>query len=118
MTTNNEKIRFIAFTKINCAPCMLSVPKLNELYKEIPEIDILAIYPVDDINTLKSYKKSKKIEYPILPTYITVSDLYNITGYPAFYLVDKNGIIQFAQSGYGEGSKEKFKEAIEKLLKE
>lgn len=30
----------------------------------------------------------------------------------------KSGIIQFVQSGYGEDSKEKFKEAIEKLLKE
>lgn len=117
MKESNDKIKFITFTKINCAPCMLSVPKLNELYKEFPGIDILAIYPLDDKKTLDSYKKSKKIEYPILPTDTSVSDLYNIVGYPAFYLVDKNGIIQFVQPGYGEGSKEKFKEAIEKLLK-
>jgi peroxiredoxin len=117
MKESNDKVRFLAFTKINCAPCMLSVPKLNELYKEFPGIDILAIYPLDDKKTLENYKKSKKIEYPILPTDKSISDKYNVVGYPAFYLVDKNGIIQFVQSGYGEGSKEKFKAAIEKLLK-
>jgi thiol-disulfide isomerase/thioredoxin len=117
MKESNDKIRLLAITKINCAPCMLSVPKLNELCKEFPGIDILAIYPLDDRKTLESYKKSKKIVYPILPTDKNVSDLYNVSGYPAFFLVDKNGVIQFVQSGYGEGSKEKFKEAIEKLLK-
>lgn len=118
MKESNDKISFIAFTKINCAPCMLSVTKLNELYKEFPQIDILAIYPVDDKKTLENYKKTKNIEYPILPTTLTISDSYNVVGFPSFYLVDKNDVIQFVQPGYGEGSKEKFKGAIEKLLKE
>jgi peroxiredoxin len=117
MSYSNNKIRFLVFTKINCSPCMQSIAYLNELFKNYPDIDVLAIYAKDDAKSLKKYKKSHKIEYPILPATSDLTNLYHVNLYPTFYLVDKNGIIQFVQSGYGEGSKEKFKKAIEKLLK-
>lgn len=116
MKKSNEKIGFLVFTKIKCSPCMQSIPFLNELHKNYPNIDILAIYAIDDVKSIKKHKNSHQIEYPILSTTSTLTDLYHVNLYPTFYLVDKSGVIQFVQSGYGEGSKEKFKEAIEKLI--
>lgn len=117
MKKSNDKIRFLVFTKIQCSHCMLAIPYLNDLHRNYSDIDVIAIYAKDKKDSVRKYQKLMKIEYPILPASSALTDLYHVNLYPTFFLVDKNGIIQFVQPGYGEGSKEKFKEAIEKLLK-
>ncbi len=41
---------------------------------------------------------------------------YNIYGFPTLYIIDKNGIIQYAEPGFNENLQQTLEEEINKLL--
>lgn len=117
MSNSNQKVRLLVFSSINCAPCQLATPKLNELQIEYPEVEIIAIYPLDDKLSLEKYINKHKVVYPIIASNKDFAEKYNISGYPTFYIIDQNGIIKYSQAGYGEGTKKILKDEIMKLTK-
>lgn len=116
MSNSNKKARILVFSSVNCTPCQLATPKLNELQMEIPEIEIISIYPLDDKLTLEKYVKKQNVVYPIIASNKDIAEKYSISGYPTFYIIDQNGIIRYSQAGYGKGTKEILKELIKKVI--
>lgn len=107
---------FLIFSEIGCVPCQFAIPKIKDLIKNYPQINVYSVYPVDKKEALVKYAKKEEIKYPILCNAKSTGKDYLVNGYPTFFLIDKDGILIYTASGYGEGSYKKWALEIEKLL--
>jgi len=100
------KVVLIDFFYKSCYPCMLALPKLEALYEKYKEkgLVVVGIDPVDKKeDDMGSFLSKRGVRYTVLLGGKDVSKDYHISGYPTMYLIDKNGKIVYAISGYGIG---------------
>ena len=72
--------------------------------------------PIDKTVSVAIYEKIYEIKYPV---YIDANSLpakYQITGYPCFYFIDKNGKITNAFAGYSDDFETEASSIIDNLL--
>jgi peroxiredoxin len=103
------KIVLLDFTATWCGWCEKQAPDLVELYKNYSRkgFTVLSIDCKEDLQTVKNKYSVNKNVYPILLDQSgDIANSYSIQGYPAFFLIDKNGNIAYNQSGYKEDMKD------------
>jgi thiol-disulfide isomerase/thioredoxin len=88
----------IWFTK--CAPCVASIPELNHLAKQFPEIVFLSV-TFDEPKVIDSFLDKMVMYYPIGsdPTEKTIL-AYGVSSFPETFLIDENGIIKWQGSPF------------------
>ena len=116
----NSKVILIQFTGIGCGFCHLSVPFLNSLIKEYEQSD-LGLIAIETWNNdpeiIKRYISNNHIAYPYLLAKSENIRQYQISGVPAFYILDKNRIIRKVIKGYSKDSTDKeIRDAINALI--
>ncbi|MEQ8625837.1 MAG: TlpA disulfide reductase family protein [Vicingaceae bacterium] len=86
------------FTK--CAPCVASIPKLNGLSRQYPEVVFLSI-SFDDKSTINSFLEKLQLFYPVGsdPTMKTI-DSYGVTLFPETFVIDQKGFIKWQGSPF------------------
>lgn len=86
------------FTK--CAPCVASIPKLNELAKQFPEIVFISI-SFEKEEPINDFLEKMVMYYPVGsdPTETIIKN-FGVLAYPETFLIDKNGIIQWQGSPF------------------
>jgi len=67
------------------------------------------VNPEDSKERMVSYMKKLKIPFPVLTDAKTVGEQYGVNGYPTFFLINEDGIIESVQSGYSESFINSFK---------
>jgi peroxiredoxin len=112
------KPAFLIFSEIGCVPCMLSIPRINDLMKKYSNINFVSIYPKDKKESLEKMAKSKNIIFDILYNSSQTGKDYYISGYPSFFLIDSKGRLRYKTSGYGDNSEKKWEEEFNKLINE
>jgi thiol-disulfide isomerase/thioredoxin len=89
-----------------CGPCRMSMPLLERLQKEFPStLILLAINLQDTKDEVKDfvYKMGLKSQI-LLDEDGTVGQTYGAGTIPLEVLIDKEGIVRFAQNGFDPGS--------------
>lgn len=115
------KIVILDFWYMSCYPCTVAVPHLNEIQEKYKDkVVVLGVNPVDTdekaVNKIPDFIKRTGLIYSIATiNQQTVKD-YNIYGFPTLYIIDKNGVIQYAEPGFNENLQQTLKEEINKLL--
>jgi thiol-disulfide isomerase/thioredoxin len=91
-----------------CPPCIKSIPQLNIIYEKY-ESKGLKLFGINNIDTdsiskdlLISLCKKENINYPIVLTDKSISEKYNVIGYPTFYIINKKGKIEYSKVGYSK----------------
>ena len=84
-----------------CIPCRLTMPVLEDLSRQYPEIVLLGVSldrsRSDAVAYLDSREESSLIAvYGSLSAASSVSQLYAVTGIPRTFLIDRAGIVRFA----------------------
>jgi thiol-disulfide isomerase/thioredoxin len=113
------KVVLVDFFYESCAPCMLALPKLMSLYEKYKSkgLAVIGIDPVDKKeNDLKSFLAKRGVTYDVLLGGKDIERDYHLSGYPAVYILDKNGKILFDLSGYGAGVEYFYEDIIVKAL--
>lgn len=107
----NENIIVLDFWFTNCAPCVASIPELNHLAKQYPEIVFLSIsFETEEI--LNEFLNKMVMYYPVgSDTSRNVIKAFGVKGYPQTFLIDEKGIIAWRGSPF-----ELNKEIINKVL--
>lgn len=117
------KVVLLTFWSTRCSICQSEIPKLNRLAGEYvgKEVVFLAA-SAEGEDILKSYLKDHPFRFRILPNSFGLMLKYerpdrdgraNIA-YPAYYLIDRNGRIQYQD--YGWDKAEPLADAIDKAL--
>jgi peroxiredoxin len=83
----------LVFSDPACGPCQELAPKLNAMYSDNPDIQVITISRGDrEANRLKAAEQ--KLKFPIvLQRQWEISRLYGMFATPVGYLIDEQGII-------------------------
>lgn len=114
------KVVVLNFWFINCPPCRLEIPHLNnmlESYKGREDVIFLAV-ALDEAYDLKKFLKETPFNYKIIDGGRYVASEYGINLYPTHVVLDKEGKVVFHTSGYGSGTVPWLKKSIDASLKD
>jgi len=115
-----SKVLMIQFSGIGCGPCHMSIPFLKKLVTEYDnkDFDFVSIETWNDnVEPMKRYQKNNELNYKFLLSTEEVTRSYQVTGVPAFYILDKNRIIKKIIVGYDkETTDEEIRGAIKELI--
>ena len=94
------KIIVLDFWFTKCAPCVASIPKLNQLAKQFPEIVFLSI-TFNETKEINDFLDKMVMYYPVGsdPEQKTIH-AYGVSGFPETFLIDENGIIKWQGSPF------------------
>lgn len=96
-----NKAVILNFWYINCGPCGMEFPFMNEAYQDYRDkLEILAMSPVDKNEDIATYKLQNSLSFPMAECESKWEDMMKITGYPTTVVIDRNGVISFIHSGY------------------
>jgi peroxiredoxin len=111
------KVVVLNFWFVECKPCIMEMPELNELVEEFKEKNIVFLaIALNDKNQLKKFLKTTDFNYKVVANGQTSADSYGVKGFPTNVIIDQNGIIHYVSTGIGPNNKESLQKAINELL--
>jgi len=113
------KLLLIDFFYKGCYPCMLALPVMERLHKKYRNkgLNVIGIDPHDTKEDgIVNFLAKRGVTYPVLLGGDATAKEYNVSGYPTFYLIGKDGKIIYSFSGYGEALEADLEKIIEKNL--
>jgi peroxiredoxin len=89
------------FSVIGCGYCKLALDHLNQSNFKLKD-GIVGIYlnPVDKKPKMESYGQRVHIPFTVVPDARELGKMYGVFGYPTFYLINEQGIIEKVVVGY------------------
>lgn len=112
------KVVVLNFWFINCPPCRMEIPQLNELvanYQQNPDVVFIAV-ALDERYDIQEFLKTNPFRYNIIDGGRYIASRYNINLYPTHLVLDKEGKAVFHSSGYSMGTVPWIKKSIEASL--
>ena len=116
------KVVLLEFTATWCVHCIEAaemMKSLNEKFKDNANIVLLSVFSSspDDKNKIQKFAEKHKISNEILYNAKSVGDMYQVDGYPVFFIIDSTGKIVKQYPGYGESTENRIFEDLNKLGK-
>jgi cytochrome oxidase Cu insertion factor (SCO1/SenC/PrrC family) len=109
------KTVLLGFDFVGCPHCIdaeQTLKRLQEKYKD-GNVVIAILYPIDSKEAVLKHNTNSKITTTSYTTERTVRNLYPYDGYPAFYVIDKNGNIAGNYLGYSNDLQDKLTAMID-----
>lgn len=112
------KVVLIDFSYVGCLPCMQAIGPMNTLHEKYKnkKVEVVSIYPIDKTASVSNYVKKYGIKFPVYIDSNILPAKYQITGYPCFYFIDKDGNIANVFTGYSDGFETETSSIIDNLL--
>ncbi len=109
-----KKAVVLNFWYINCQPCKMEFPYLQQAYIDYQdEIELLAINPYDGTDaTVSAYAVENELTFPMSAEVADWADVLQITAYPTTVVIDRYGTICLIHRG-AVTSKEEFTKVFE-----
>jgi len=114
------KVVLMDFWGTWCPPCRESVPTLQNLQKKYSgkAFELVSVSSDDDEDVWRTFIEAQKMNWT---EYIDLSgellERFKIESFPTYIVLDKDGVMRFRQSGFGETTQMELEEAINKALK-
>jgi len=113
------KIIVMNFWFVECKPCVMEMPELNELVKNYKNKDVVFLgFATNDKSKIDSFLKKKDFSYNIIPNSKKIAEAYKVSGYPTHIIIDENSKIVYSTSGLGPTTITDIEKTIESLIKE
>ncbi|TAJ15022.1 TlpA family protein disulfide reductase [Marinilabiliaceae bacterium JC017] len=115
------KVVLINFFATWCPPCQKELPHLQqkvwEKFKNNKDFELLVIGREHDEKELEAFKKKKQFDLPFYPDKERhVFSKFAASSIPRNYLINKEGVIVYASSGFNEEAFSEMLKVLEKLL--
>lgn len=109
-----KKAVVLNFWYINCDPCRMEFPYLQQAYIDYQEdIALIAINPYDGTNdTVSAYAVENNLTFPMASEDSAWADIMQLTAYPTTVVIDRYGTICMIHKG-AVTSKEEFTKVFE-----
>ncbi len=117
LTNLKGKIIVMNFWFVECKPCVMEMPDLNELVKKYEGKDVVFLgFATNETSRINSFLKEKEFSYNIIPNSSNVAKDYNVSGYPTHIVIDRNSKIEYLTSGLGPTTISDIENTIEHLV--
>lgn len=111
------KIVVLNFWFVECKPCVMEIPELNELVKKYGSKNVVFLgLATNKKEKINSFLKTHKFNYNLIPSTRKIAGKYNVSGYPTHIIIDQNSKIAFSTTGYGPHTVDAIEKTIEELL--
>ncbi len=90
------EINLLMFFNPGCHACQETMNLISPMLKEYPKVNVVAIYPDEDFELLKSYSDNMPKGWIVLEDYHRTGEVrrkYDLFAIPLMYLVDKNKVL-------------------------
>ncbi|MGA2811670.1 MAG: redoxin family protein [Candidatus Acidiferrum sp.] len=114
------KVVLLDFWATWCPPCRESVPMIAALHKKYADKAFLlvGISADGDEQTLKTFVERNRMSWTeYLDLSGSVGESFSVDSYPTYVVVDKQGVVQYRQSGFGPTVAGELEDVINKALK-
>lgn len=115
------KTVYVDFWASWCAPCLRSLPLINELYARYRDqgFEVIAINVDNPIEDGQDFLLDVDLDY-LTPadTSNEVMEAYGVMGMPTSYLIDTTGVVRKVHTGFREGDIEILEQELRLLLAE
>lgn len=115
------KVALLDFWGSWCPPCRASIPTVASLQKDFAKkgVEFVGISSDTDANAWRSFIAANHMVWPeYLDSDNRVQSAFQIDSFPTYIVLDRNGVIQFRQSGFDEQeSPAELYGALDKALK-
>jgi thiol-disulfide isomerase/thioredoxin len=119
--TIKGKVVLVDFWASWCAPCKASFPALDELHRRYQDrgFVVIAVSVDDNRARMEDFLKNHKVGFSVLrDARQKLVENVGVGAMPSSFLLDREGKVRFAHTGYrGAETKKKYEEEIELLLK-
>jgi peroxiredoxin len=121
LSAYKDRVILLEFWATWCPPCKASIPELIELQKRYTKkgftVIAVSMDTVQDVDMdLTEFARLYHINYPVLRGNGTIARLYNISGLPVSFLIDKRGKIVHSYVGFIDNLKDEISAQIEKII--
>ena len=111
------KVVVLNFWYVGCAPCIVEIPGLNRLVKELEGRDVVFLaLALDGPKTLRSFLREKPFDYHIVPSSAEIAKEFEVSSYPTHVLIDREGRIRHVLTGGNETRHEDLRRLIERMF--
>jgi peroxiredoxin len=112
------KVIVINFWFIECKPCVMEMPELNELVAKFKGEDVVFLgFATNDKSKIESFLKTKTFNYSIIAGSGEIAKTYNVNSFPTHLIIDKNSIVSYSAIGLGPNTLQEIESTIQLLLK-
>ncbi|NQX86642.1 MAG: TlpA family protein disulfide reductase [Flavobacteriaceae bacterium] len=111
------KVVVLNFWFIECKPCVMEIPELNELVKKYANKDVVFLgLAHNNKESLKTFLKTQKFDYNLVPSSTEVAFKYKVSVYPTNMIINQNSEIEFVKYGYDTDILDAIGNHIEELI--
>ncbi len=95
------KTKVLYFFAPWCQVCHVSIANLQDIYQNNENIEVVAIV-MDYTGTeeVMAFTQQHQLTFPIALGSETIKDVFSITGYPSYYVLNEKNIITARSMGY------------------
>lgn len=114
-----KEIVVLNFWYINCGPCQMEFPYLQEAYEQYSDrIEVLAVNTVDGTDEeIAAFAEKYELTFPMAKLGSEWDGYVALTGYPTTIIIDGDGTVAYMHTGMFT-STEEFVQVFEKYLAE
>jgi thiol-disulfide isomerase/thioredoxin len=110
-----DRITVLDFWFINCPPCRVERPKLNEIVSEFGDKVRFVGFALDSSEALKTYLASNPYKYEVVPRSKEIADAFGVNSFPQHMVIDRSGKIVWL-SGSDDDRIERLRAVIFRVL--
>ena len=121
-TYSNEslagKIAVLNFWFVNCKPCEIEIPELNEVvhtYESHEDVVFIAV-ALDNAQKIHGFLEKHPFAYNIIPDGMNTSGAFGVSSYPTHIIIGRDGKSAYRTSGLGPTTVSDLNAKIEELL--
>jgi thiol-disulfide isomerase/thioredoxin len=112
------KVIVINFWFVECKPCVMEIPELNELVEKYKGKEVVFLgFATNDKSKIENFLKTKTYKYNIIADSKEVAELYRVNSYPTHIIIDMNSIISYYVTGLGPTTVNDLDKQIESIIK-
>ncbi|MEC8443552.1 MAG: TlpA disulfide reductase family protein [Pseudomonadota bacterium] len=118
LSSYRGKVVYLDFWASWCAPCRVSLPALDTLYKDYQSqgFEVVAVNLDETTEEATAFLNDIPVSYTQLFDNDGVASTYQVRGMPTAYLIDRNGHLHSQHVGFNSNDLPQLRREIETLL--